>query len=190
MSLNISDQHTSDSAFIRNDYNKAFHYIRRSLYHNVMSLEFHFKILRKTRTNLLNATVNLTLEQLNEIPKGFNNNIAWQMGHILVTQQLLVYRLSSIPSIVDQDMIEDFRKGTKPERKYEQAEIDMIRDMLVSTIDQTKENYNQNIFGEYKTYTTSYGMTLSSTDGAIIFNNSHEALHLGNVLALKRMITQ
>jgi hypothetical protein len=34
------------------------------------------------------------LDQLNTIPEGFNNNLIWNIGHIIVSQQLLVYKLS------------------------------------------------------------------------------------------------
>jgi hypothetical protein len=36
----------------------------------------------------------LDLAQLNIVPDGFNNSIAWNIAHILVTQQLLHYKLS------------------------------------------------------------------------------------------------
>ena len=42
-----------------------------------------------TRKFLLKITEDLTIEQLNKIPEGFKNNIAWNLTHLLVTQQLL-----------------------------------------------------------------------------------------------------
>ena len=38
-----------------------------------------FDTLRITRNNILKDIKALTLDQLNEIPKGFNNNIAWNL---------------------------------------------------------------------------------------------------------------
>jgi hypothetical protein len=55
-----------------------------------------------------------TLEQL-KVPEGFNNNIIWNIAHVIVTQQILVYKLSGLPMIVTDEMVEKYRKGTKTE---------------------------------------------------------------------------
>lgn len=39
---------------------------------------------------------NYSLEQLNKIPAGFNNNLIWNIGHIIVAQQSLIYQLSNL----------------------------------------------------------------------------------------------
>lgn len=49
-------------------------------------MQKHFEILLKTRQLLLKITENLTDEQLNKIPQGFKNNIAWNIGHLVVMQ--------------------------------------------------------------------------------------------------------
>lgn len=38
----------------------------------------------KTRNALKQTLENITPEMLQSVPKGFNNNIHWQVGHILV----------------------------------------------------------------------------------------------------------
>ena len=50
-----------------------------------------------------------TLEQLNTIPEGFSNTIFWNIAHIVVTQQLLVYKLSGLPMQVSDDLVEKYR---------------------------------------------------------------------------------
>jgi len=47
--------------------------------------------IRRTRTYLLDFIKDLSVEQLNEIPGRLNNNIIWNLGHTLVTQQHLCY---------------------------------------------------------------------------------------------------
>ena len=68
-----------------------------------------------------------TLEQLNTIPEGFSNTIFWNIAHIVVTQQLLVYKLSGLPMQVSDDLVEKYRKGTKPEQDATQEEVDLIK---------------------------------------------------------------
>lgn len=152
-------------------------------------MEGHFHKLRVGRALMLKSIKALSNEQLNFIPKDFNNNIIWNIGHILVTQQLLVYSLSDVTPKISQERIDTFRKGAKPERKISKAEVLSILEEFKNTVDQAEVDYKNGLFKTFKEYPTSYGLTLQSTDDAIIFNNIHEALHLGYILAMKRVIT-
>ena len=40
-------------------------------------MKYQFEILKQTRANVLQAIESLSHEQMNQIPKGFNNNIVW-----------------------------------------------------------------------------------------------------------------
>ena len=94
-----------------------------------------FDITRTSRKMIAPFLENYTLEQLNTIPDGFSNNLIWNIAHIVVTQQLLVYKLSGLPANVSDEMIEKYRKGTKPEHIVTQAEVDEIKALLFKTID-------------------------------------------------------
>ena len=151
-----------------------------------MQLQLDF--LKKTRDNILAIVNNYSLEELNNIPKGFNNNLAWNAGHVLVTHQLLTYGLSGLSSKISSELINKYRKGTKPEDDINQGEIDFIQTMLVDTLPMFQEDYNNQIFETYKTYTTSYGVTLNSIEEAMTFNNMHEAMHLGTMIAIQKFL--
>lgn len=151
-------------------------------------MDFAFDTTLKSRKFLKDLLENLTLEQLNKVPEGFNNNIIWNVAHTIVTQQLLVYNLSAIPMIISDELVEMYRKGTKVERDITQAEVDLIKGLLFSTIEKTKEDYENRIFQTYHEYTVTTKSTLTNVDEAIAFNNFHEGIHLGYVLALKRCI--
>lgn len=49
------------------------------------------KFIKQARTAFIELLDGLTLEQLNTVPEGFNNNIIWNFGHIVVSTQTLVY---------------------------------------------------------------------------------------------------
>lgn len=142
----------------------------------------------KNRMIFKSLMESFTLQELNKIPEGFSNNIIWNIAHTVVTQQLLVYNLSGLPSILSDEMIEKYRKGTKPIRDLTQAEVDEIKDLLFNTIEKTKEDYQKNIFKTYQKYTVSTKSTLTNIDEAIGFNSFHEGIHLGYILALKKSI--
>lgn len=147
-----------------------------------------FDITRTSRKMIAPFLENYTLEQLNAIPDGFSNNLIWNIAHIVVTQQLLVYKLSGLPTMVSDEMIEKFRKGTKPEHIVTQAEVDEIKSLLFATIDQTEVDFENKIFKNFDEYPTSTGFVLKSVKDAMIFNNFHEGLHLGILMSIRKFV--
>jgi len=129
-----------------------------------------------------------TLVQLNTIPEGFTNNLIWNIAHVMVTQQVLVYKLSGLPLLVSDEMVEKYRKGSKPELDATQAEVDEIQSLLMSTIDQTKIDFSNNVFKNFQEYPTSTGFTLKNIEDAIAFNNFHEGIHIGVIMSIKKFI--
>ena len=151
-------------------------------------MNWTFDICLKNRKLLEAFLDNFTLDQLNKIPEGFNNNIIWNIAHTIVTQQLLVYGNSQLSMLVADDMVSKYRKGTKAEHNVTQKEVDEIRALLFSTIEKTVKDYNNGIFVNYTTYTVSTKSTLTNVEEALEFNNFHEGIHFGYILALKKSL--
>ena len=152
-------------------------------------MAFTFEVLKNTRTFFKQFIETNTLEDLNKVPKGFNNNIIWNIGHIVVTEQLLAYKLSGLPIMVSDKLVEAYKKGTKPQGDVNQEEVNEIAALLFSTIKRTEEDYNNKAFKNFTSYTVSTtGNTLNNIDEALQFVLFHEGMHLGYVLALLRAI--
>lgn len=152
-------------------------------------MHFTLDILPNTRKTFSRIIENTSLEDLNRTPKGFNNNIIWNIGHIVVTQQLLAYKLSGLPIMVSDELVGKYRKDTKPEGAITQEELDEIKALLFSTIEKTKADYSNGLFKNYQEYTVSTtGNTLTNIDEAFQFIILHEGMHLGYVMALLRAI--
>jgi hypothetical protein len=147
-----------------------------------------FDITATSRKMVSQFLENHTLEQLNKIPEGFKNNLIWNIAHIVVTQQLLVYKLSGLPMMISDELVEKYRKGTKPEYNVTQAEVDEIKSLLLKTIDQTKEDFDNKIFLNYDEYPTSTGFVLNSAKDAMVFNNFHEGLHIGIMMGIRKFL--
>ena len=64
-----------------------------------------FKIWETNRKLHLEFLEKYTLEQLNKIPDGFKNNLIWNVGHIITTQQGLIYRLSGLPVMISKEFL-------------------------------------------------------------------------------------
>jgi len=151
-------------------------------------MQAQFDILRATRENALKTIADFSIEELNRIPEGFNNNLIWHLGHMVVTQQLLVYKFSGLPMNVSDDWIAKYKKGTKPEGEVSTEEFEQIKSKMLSTVAQMQTDFEKGIFKNFKTYPTSYGYTLSSAASAAAFNNVHEAMHLGNLISMKKLV--
>lgn len=147
-----------------------------------------FSVLRKSRELYLRFLDNYTPEQLNKVPEGFNNNIYWNIAHIVVTQQRVVYSLSGLPMMISEEMAKSYMRGTKPERDATQAEINELKELLFTTVDKTEQDFNNGIFTGYKEYTTEFGYTLRSAKEGLEFNNFHEGVHMGVVMALRKLV--
>lgn len=151
-------------------------------------METAFRINETSRKVLLGFLEKYSLEELNKIPEGFSNNLIWNIGHIIVVQQLLVYKLSGLPTMVSNEMIEKFQKGTKPEHNVTQEEVDEIKVLLFSTLEKTKQDFEENIFQNYIEFTSMSGFTMKSAANAVEFNNYHEAMHTGIMMQIRKFI--
>jgi hypothetical protein len=151
-------------------------------------MQWTFDILEKNRKLMASFLDKFSVEQLNTVPEGFNNNIIWNIAHLVATQQLLTYKLSGLPMRVDEAFVEAYRKGTKANGMVSAEDIATIKSMLFSSVEQTKEDYNNGVFKSYNAYTTSTGSTLTSFEDAMAFNNYHEGIHLGYILAMKKSL--
>ena len=147
-----------------------------------------FEITRTSRKIVSQFLDNYSLDQLNKIPNGFKNNLIWNIAHIVVTQQLLVYKFSGLPMLVSDELVQKYMKGTKPELDATQADVEEIKTLLAKTIDQTKEDYDNGIFKNYQEYPTSTGFVLGNVEDAMVFNNFHEGLHIGIMMSLRKLI--
>lgn len=151
-------------------------------------MKTEFDILRKSRALFLKEIEGLTLEQLHTIPTGFKNHIAWNLVHVLVTQQLLHYQLSSLDCLCPDEMIETHRKGTEPTVIFSEEEFEEVKELFEGLPDTLQEDYEAGIFENFTEYPTSTGFVIHSIDEAISFNNFHEGIHYGIVRAIKKFV--
>ena len=151
-------------------------------------METSFEINKTSRNVLLKFLENYSLDQLNTTPEGFSNNLIWNIGHIIVVQQMLVYKLSGLPMMVADEMVEKYKRGTKPEHFVTQGEIDEMKVLLFSTLEKTRTDFAENVFQDYNEFTTMSGFTMKSSADAIEFNNYHEAIHTGFMMQIRKFI--
>lgn len=129
-----------------------------------------------------------TLDQLNHIPTGFSNNLIWNIGHVIVAQQSLIYRLSGLPMYISAEMVDRYKPGSKPTAAVSQNEADELKELLSSLIEKTEADYANGKFVRFTERMTGTGFYLATLQDAFQFNNYHEGLHLGYMNSISKFI--
>jgi hypothetical protein len=146
--------------------------------------------VKKIREFLLLQIEGLSETQLNAIPTGFSNNIIWNIIHLMSAQQGICYRrLGQVPVIQDKYII-PFGTNTRPERTLGFEEIEAIKQLFISTIDELQEDYGKKVFAspmaasDYKVYE----IEMHDIDDALDILLYHEGYHAGQIIRLKKVV--
>jgi hypothetical protein len=144
--------------------------------------------IRKARLVLTNIAKELSIEQLNEIPTGFNNNIIWNMGHLIATQQIVCYRRAGADTVVDAEFVDMYAPGTRPERFITEEEVLRIQELFFTSLDRFEVDIHNGVFDNYTQWTTRAGVDITNVNDVDAFLPYHEGMHVGYIMALKRRI--
>ena len=148
----------------------------------------NFEIILQARHNFIKLMDALSLEQINKVPAGYNNNIIWNFAHIIASPQALCYQLAGKPVVLDTVFIEKYKKGTKPEAPVSSEEYAAYKKLAIESIQKLQQDFENNYFDSYKLYTTSFGVELNSVEEAVKFVALHDGLHLGYAMALRKLV--
>jgi len=147
--------------------------------------------LKSLRLFLLRQLEGLADEQLNRVPASFNNNIAWNLGHLICAQQSLCYGRAGLPPVVADEYFSPYLPTTKPTRALSNPELTMLKELFISTIDQLATDVAAGLFGQYTSSAMLqqlYGVKVDNLADALSFLLYHEGLHAGYVLSLKHVV--
>ncbi len=151
-------------------------------------MDNHFGRLRKIRNVVLKLISDLSIEQLNKVPAGFNNNIVWNFAHLMASQQGLCYIRAGVKPVIDEQHINSYKGGTKPEKTVTAEELESMKMLFLSTIDQLEKDFENKLFVNYQPFTTALGVEINNIEDAMDFLFFHEGLHTGYMMALKRLV--
>lgn len=144
--------------------------------------------LRNPREMVLDTLKDYTIEQVNKIPEGFNNNIIWNLGHMITSQQGICYKRAGLEAIVPEDFFNTYKSGSKPERFISQGEYDELKELFFSTLDKLEEDYAAGIFTNYTPVMTRYNVELTNIGEALAFLPFHDGLHIGYIMSLRKLV--
>ena len=144
--------------------------------------------IRKTRSFVLDIIKELSLEKLNKIPHGFNNNIIWNVGHLVAGQQTICYIRAGHPIAIPEEFFNTYKPGTRPERFVQSDEEDEIKKMLFSSLDILEKDVQNNRFEPYTSWVTRTGVDVRNINEAVIYLHHHEGVHTGIISSMKRLV--
>ncbi|TCP30583.1 DinB family protein [Scopulibacillus darangshiensis] len=144
-----------------------------------------FKQLNFWRNRTLAILDETTEEEADKMREGFSNNIRWNLGHILVIHDRLLLSLAGEPSSVPDSYVAYFNKGTSP-ADWEDAPptLTELRGKLEAQPMKLEEVLTGRL--EEKLVTPLKGM--ETVKEMIAFAPTHEAMHVGTILGLKKSL--
>ncbi len=144
-----------------------------------------------TRTNLISLLEPMTHEQLNQIPNGFSNNLIWHAGHIHFVQQYLIYHLCGSQMDLPPSFADKYGSGSRADGNVASSECTTILSLLKKYHVQTVTDMSQDRFQSFTPFSGSYfdvDYHLSNFEEAFGYNNIHEAVHLGYMRSMAKML--
>lgn len=147
--------------------------------------------IKNFRHYLLKQIEDLSTQQLNKIPKGYNNNIIWNLGHLIVAQQNMCYVKAGLPIAVEDKYFSSFMSGTKPENFIEELEIKNINEIFISSIDKLQSDFDKNKFMNYSTsiaIQNIYGFEVNNINSALEYILYHEGIHAGYIFVMRKFL--
>jgi hypothetical protein len=149
-----------------------------------------FEFIINSRKAFIQLIDSLTIEELNKIPDGYNNNIIWNFGHIVVSTQTLCYvRTGVLQDAASVKFNEYYKKDTKPTYTVTEEEVAELKVIALKSVEKIKEDYANGKFSGITPFTTAtYGVQLNSIEEVLITTIGHDNVHYGYAWALKKLV--
>ena len=149
---------------------------------------FDCEILRASRTRLLHLLETVDQEILFTIPENFNNNIIWQIGHCITSQQRHMYMRSGLPMHISNEFMESFKIGTSPSIWKITPDINELKHLLLDTVDHLQEDLKSQLFVHYEPLSLPMGIYIKNHVEALKAAIFHEAEHSGIILSYLKLL--
>jgi hypothetical protein len=147
-----------------------------------------FEILKASRIRLSQLMHTLSLQELLTIPKGFNNNILWQIGHCISSQQRHMYMRSGIPVYISEEFMDNFKIGTSPSIWKTNPNVEEVKHLLMYTVDKLENDLKAEIFENYQSFSLPIGIQVNNHLEALQAAIYHEAEHSGIIFTYLKIL--
>jgi hypothetical protein len=157
-----------------------------------METRLLLKQMEIVRGWLLASPRGLSGNEILTVPRGSNNNILWNIGHVITDQCNMIYKPCGLSSPLPASYNAHFDPGTSPADWGSIPEIKDIEEVMSAGADMVTRIENDYAAGRFQSYAPMAlddGITLENFEAALSHCNLHEAMHIGAIGALRRLLT-
>ncbi|WP_426327756.1 DinB family protein [Pedobacter sp. R-06] len=156
----------------------------------MINVHFECEILRASRNRLLRLIETSNNEILFKIPAGFNNNIIWQIGHCITSQQRHMYMRSGLPMYISKQFMESFKIGSSPRSWEINPDVNEVKHLLIDTVNHLESDLESSLFVNYEPFDLPIGFRVKNHVEALQAANYHEAEHSGQILTYLKLLVK
>ena len=149
------------------------------------------KILKISRDQVKDLVKDLSRGQWMKIPAGHDNNIAWNVGHLIWAQAGLCYGRSSLTIPIDRaPYTKLYGIGTSPADWEDDPDPAALMEMFMHQADQQLKDAETGLFEDvvFEPWTTGGGAHFATLLDMQIYNVTHEGEHRGMIMALRNLV--
>ncbi len=147
-----------------------------------------FITFRITRDHTLREVDGMPEKDLLAIPEGRNDNVLWNLGHLLCSLSRLTYVFSGHPLPIPEDYLSQFGKGTNARQWTETPNCAEVLTAFRAMPGRIESDFEAGHFTTYKPIELVKGYPIASVEEAVAFHCFHEGLHLGRIMTLKELL--
>lgn len=147
-----------------------------------------FEQLNFVRQGTLNIVKELSEDQGNQIPPGFNNNILWNLGHIYYVQEIFAFHFAQEPMQLPKEYHKLFGVGTKPaDWTIESPTLQKLIELLQEQPHRIKERLSNRLNEKVVNPFTLHDLTMNTFGELLSFNLFHEGNHAQTIKMYKKL---
>lgn len=151
---------------------------------------FACEVLRASRTRLFQLMEISDYEILFKIPEGFKNNIIWQIGHCITSQQRHMYMRSGLPMYITKEFMDSFKIGSSPGSWKTIPDINEVKQLLIETVNHLESDLESGLFVNYEPFNLPIGFQVKNHVQALQAANYHEAEHSGKIFTYLKLLSR
>lgn len=144
-------------------------------------------VLKGSRGYFLQQLDGLSEEQLLEVPDKMNQNILWNLGHVVHSLYGMTYQASGLDYPGDPEWPELFKGGTSPATWESTPDLSAVMEHMKSSADAVGNDLVAGKFDGFEKLDLG-PITFTSIEQVLSFHLFHEGIHQGMVMQLKKLV--